>query len=152
MTTWELIKHPGVGRVIIIYQYILLLAFAFTAVDTLFLFTPINLGGIGFSDEYIAGAIGLNGVSQSLWLLLAFPPLHARFGTGGVLRLCAWAWPFFFICNPICHWFRKHNLDAIFYTVGVTDIILGSGVAMAFSKLPLPFPSELQLPDSFHLT
>jgi hypothetical protein len=139
MTTWELVKYPGVARVLLIYNYIAILAFTYTAVNPVFLYTPIDLGGIGFQPELIAGAIGLNGVSQALWILLIFPPLQRRINTGGVLRLCAAVWPIFFAIHPICHFFRLYDLPAAFWAVGPVGLVIGSGVAMAFSKIPLFF-------------
>lgn len=142
MSTWELLNHPGVARVIIIYQYVLLLAFSFTAVNPVFLYTPVDRGGIGFIPELIAAAIGVNGVSQAIWLLFAFPPLQHRIGTIGVMKLCAYMWPFFFLANPLCNLFLRHGLTTLFWTVGPVSCVIGSGVAMAFSKIPPPtFPS-----------
>jgi hypothetical protein len=151
MSTWELIKYPGVARVLVIYNYIAILAFTYTAVNPVFLYTPVSLGGIGFQPELIAGAIGLNGVSQALWILLIFAPLQRRINTGGILRLCAAAWPFFFALHPLCHFLRRWDLPALFWAVGPVGLAVGSGVAMAFSKLS-PFPlSPLPVPLSLHI-
>ncbi|KAF2262927.1 MFS general substrate transporter [Lojkania enalia] len=133
MSTWQLLKYPGVGQVVFLNNYVLLLAFAFTAIDPVFLYTPVNLGGIGFAPELIAAAIGLAGVSQAVWLLFAFPPLHRRIGTGGVLRLCAAAWPFFFAVNPLANILLRYNLKVPFWIVGPAGAAIGSGVAMAFT-------------------
>jgi hypothetical protein len=137
LSTWSLLKHPGVGHVTLIFQYVLILAFAYTAVNPTFLYTPVDLGGIGWGhvhEELIGAAIALCGASQAIWLLFFFPPLHKRMGTGGVLRLCAAAWPFFFAANPICNIFLRHGLVVPFWIVGPVSIVIGSGVAMAFSK------------------
>jgi hypothetical protein len=134
MSTWELLKYSGVAKVLVIYNYVSTLAFTYTAVIPVFLYTPINLGGIGFQPELIAGFIGLNGVSQAVWLLLVFPPLQHRIGTGGVLRLCAVAWPFFFAMHSVSHFLRSYELKALFWTLAPLNVVLGSGVAMAFSR------------------
>ncbi|KAF2121221.1 major facilitator superfamily domain-containing protein [Lophiotrema nucula] len=133
MSTWELIKYPGVAQVLLIYNYVLLLAFAFTAVDPVFLYTPVGLGGIGFPPGLIAATIGLAGVSQALWTLLVFPSLHKRVGTAGVLWLCALGWPFFFLANPVCNIFLRYGLKVPFWIVGPVSTSVGSGVAMAFT-------------------
>lgn len=135
MSTWELIKYPGVLSVIVIYNYILLLAFAFTAAYPVFLYEPISVGGLEFSPKYIAGAMAFGGGAQALWLLLAFPPLHRRIGTGGVMWLCAFVWPIFFGISPLCNVMRKHKLEVPFWILFIIDNGVGSGVAMAFSKL-----------------
>ncbi|KAF2183942.1 MFS general substrate transporter [Zopfia rhizophila CBS 207.26] len=133
MSTWELLNYPGVRQVILIYNHVLLLAFAFTAVLPVYLFTPIELGGTGFSPFYISVTMGIAGLSQALWLLLIFPSLQHRIGTGGVLRLCAAAWPFFFAALPICNVLLRHNLRIAFWILGPVNAVVGSGVAMAFT-------------------
>lgn len=135
MSTWELLKFPGVAKVLLINSYIMTLAFGYTAVVTVFLFTPVDLGGIGFSPALIAAVVGLNGMSQALWLLLAFPPLQHRIGTGGVFRLCAAGWPLFFAIHPLCNLFLRHHLQTLFWILGPVNCVVGSSVAMAFSRL-----------------
>ena len=78
--------------------------------------------------------MAIAGLSQALWLILAFPPLQLRFGTAGVMKLCAWLWPFFFALAPICNWFLRHGWRLVFWIVAPTGLVIGSGVAMAFSK------------------
>lgn len=75
------------------------------------------------------------GASQAIWLLLVFPPLQHRFGTGGVLRGCTIAWPIMFAIWPVCNEFLRHNWTLTFWIVAPINLVLGSGVAMAFSKL-----------------
>ena len=137
MSIWELINNPGVPQVLLIYLYVQLLAYVFTAVQPVFLYTPVYLGGIGFSPALIAATICLAGASQSLWLLLVFPPLHRRLGTGDVLRLCAVVWPVFFGGYSICNVFLRNGLRVPFWTLGPLVVSLGSGVSMAFGTMPL---------------
>jgi Na+/melibiose symporter-like transporter len=133
MTTWQLIKAPGIKEVVFICNYIALLAFAYTAANPVYLFTPVNLGGTGFTPSLIALFLAVAGVSQALWLLVVFPPLHRRFGTGTVLKWCALVWPGFFIVSPICNVLLRYDHPIIFWIVAPTCLIVGSGVAMAFS-------------------
>lgn len=137
MTTWQLLKFPGVARVILIYNYVMLLAFTFTAVNAVFLYTPISLGGIGFSPELIAATLGLSGASQAAWLLLVFPVIHKRAGTGQVLRLCAWAWPIFFAIHPCFNLLLRNGQKIAFWTIAPPALAIGSGVAMAFTAVQL---------------
>jgi hypothetical protein len=120
----------------LIFNFVLFLAFAFTAVFPVFMYTPINLGGLGFSPVLIAAAMGGGGAAQALWLLLAFPPLHKRVGTGGVLRLCAWVWPIFFSVDSICNLLLRYNLNIPFWIIFWVNATFGCGVAMAFSEIP----------------
>lgn len=137
MTTWQLVKAPGVARVIIIFQYVGLLAYTFTAVNPVFLYTPIPLGGIGFPPELIAAVIGFSGASQAAWLLLVFPALHKRIGTGQILRLAAWTWPIFFAINPCFNLLLRHDQKIAFWTIAPPTLAIGSGVAMAFTAVQL---------------
>jgi hypothetical protein len=137
MSTWELFQSPGVARVILIYNYVLLLAFTYTAVTPVFYYTPVRLGGVGFSPQLIAAVTALAGASQATWLLLVFPPLHKRIGTGRILQYCALVWPFFFASYVLFNTLLRHNLRAVFWATGPLTLMAGSGIAMAFSKSPL---------------
>jgi hypothetical protein len=103
-------------------------------VSPVFWFTSVELGGYGFSPMQISMFIASIGVSQATWLLLVFPPLQHRIGTGGVLRLCLIAWPIFFVSAPLCNVFLRHNWTVAFWTVAPVCQVAGSGVAMAFSE------------------
>jgi MFS family permease len=134
-STWEIVKSPGVVTVLFIYGGAMLLALAYTAVLPVLCFTPVELGGFGFSPLRISILMATGGASQAIWLLLVFPPLQHRFGTGGVLRGCAIAWPFMFAIWPLCNELLRHDHTVAFWIVGPINLVLGSGVAMAFSKL-----------------
>lgn len=135
MTTWELIKYPGVTRVMFIYNYCMLLAFAFTAVFPVFMYTPVHLGGLELSPEWQSIFMAMGGLSQACWLLFLFPHLHKRIGTGGLLRFNAFIWPIFFVSDPICNILLRHGLKIPFWILFTFNNIFGSSVAMAFSKL-----------------
>ncbi|KAF2230681.1 MFS general substrate transporter [Viridothelium virens] len=137
MSTWEILKYPGVGVVLYIFGHQSLLGLAYTAIIPVFWFEPVYLGGFGFSPRWISIFLALAGFSQSLWLLLVFPPLQHRFGTGGVLRACSIAWPFFMLVYPICNLLLKHDLMVAFWIVAITSLMLGSGVAMSYTATQL---------------
>ncbi|KAF2203009.1 MFS general substrate transporter [Delitschia confertaspora ATCC 74209] len=137
MSTWELLKYPGIASVMLIYENVLLLAFAYTAVVPVFLFEPVELGGIGFSPFFISLTMGVGGLAQAVWILFAFPPLQLRIGTGGVLRLCAIAWPIFFAAWPLGNLLLRHNMKVAFWIVTPFEVIMGSGVAMAYTSIQL---------------
>lgn len=133
MSTWQLLKYPGVTQVILISNYVVLLAFTYTAVNPVFLYIPVSLGGLGFPPEGIAGATALSGASQAAWLLLVFSPLHKRIGTGRILWYCAFAWPFFFASAVLFNTMLRHGLNVLFWATAPVTLALGSGVAMSFS-------------------
>ena len=85
-STWSLLKAPGVGMVLYLYGHVMLLAFAYTAVAPVAWFTPVAIGGLGFSELQISLFMALNGFAQAIWLLLVFPRVQRRL-SGPVPRL-----------------------------------------------------------------
>lgn len=150
MSVWELLRHPGVAKVIYLYGHIMVLAFSYTAgmfdppsnqlcltniiVVPVFWFTHVKLGGYGFEPLQISLLMGATGMSQSLWTLLAFPPLQRRWGTGGVLRGCTIFWPLFFAIPPFSNFLLRQNLIVPFWIFGPVASVIGTGVSIAFSK------------------
>lgn len=145
----ELIKYPGVASVLILYNYVMMLAMGFTAVFPVFMFTPIALGGLELSPGWIAIFMSLGGFAQSLWLLLIFPRLHTRIGTEGILKFSAVVWPIFFFLDPVCNLFLRYNLKALFWTVFPINNVVGCGVAMAFLAVQLAINDIAPSPETF---
>lgn len=137
MSIWDLLKFPGVAKVIYLYGHVMVLAFGYTAVIPVFWFTHVQLGGYGFSPFQISMLMGATGLSQALWTLLAFPPLQKRYGTGGVLRACAILWPIFFMMSPLSNFFLRQNLTALFWIFGPVATVIGTGIAIAFTAIQL---------------
>lgn len=133
MTTWELVRSPGVAFVLFIYGWVTLMGISFTALVPVFWFTPPRLGGFGFDERLIAVFLGITGASQAVWLLLVFPPLQHRIGTGGVLRVCSRVYPFFFLMNPVANWWLREGWTTLFWSAGPALLVIGTGVAMNFS-------------------
>ena len=99
-----------------------------------FWFTRPKLGGYGFSPLEISLFLGSAGISQALWILVVFPPLQHRFGSGAVLRACSILWPITFLIYPLCSVFLRHDLKVTFWIVASITVVVSSGVSMAFSK------------------
>lgn len=134
MSTWQVLKSPGVPIVLYIFGHIMLLALAYTAVSPVFMYTNISLGGFSFSDQQISLFIAIGGGSQAIWMLAVFPSVQKRFGTGTLLRWCAAAWPFFMAVYPIMNEFLREGWTTAFWVLGPIMIVLGSSVAMAFGE------------------
>lgn len=98
-----------------------------------FYFTSVKLGGYGLKEFQISIFIGIGGLSQAIWLLLVFPPLQRRIGTSGVLRICFNAWPIWFLCTPLMNYLQRLGLYTLFWALVPIVIVIGSGIAMAFS-------------------
>lgn len=157
MSTWDLLKTPGVLFVTALYGYIMILAFSYTAVVPVFLFTPIRLSGFGFSPLYISIFMAVGGLSQSVWLLGIFPWLQRRVGTGGVLRICANAYPIFFVAFPVASLLLRNGVNVLFWILVAVGAVFGSGVAMSFTAVQLslndvnPSPETLGTLNAFAL-
>lgn len=139
-TTLGLLKAPGVLAVLYLYSNIMLLGFAYTAVVPVFMFEPIELGGFGFTSFWISLFMALVGAAQAIWLLFIFPPLQHRIGTGGVLRSCAYAWPVFFVSQPLLNLLLRQHTDLgdkLFWILAPIALSIGTGVSMAFTAIQL---------------
>lgn len=133
----EIIKSPGVGIVLYIYSHIMLLAFAYTAIVPVFWFTPVKLGGYGFVPYEISIMLAINGAAQALWLVVVFPPLQHRFGTNGVLRACAVAYPIFFAVCPLGNVLLRLGAERAFWITTPAIQAIFCGVSMAFTATQL---------------
>ncbi|KIW42009.1 uncharacterized protein PV06_05599 [Exophiala oligosperma] len=158
MSTLELLRSPNVPMTLYLYAHIMVLAFSYTAIIPVFFFTPVHLGGFGFSPLRISIFMMIGGLSQSLYLLIVFPWLQARVGTAGVMRLCAHAYPFFFAFLPVCNVFLRRGMTAAFWAVAPAALVVGSGVAMSFTAIQLvlndvsPSPAVLGTLNAVSLT
>lgn len=140
LTTWELLKSPGVAVVLYIYGHIMMLAYAYTAIVPVWWFTPVRLGGCGFTPLQISLMMGLNGAAQAMWLLLIFPILQRKIGTKGVIRVCAFAYPIFFISCPLSSALLRMDTEVsvkAFWVFAPAALAIGCGVSMSFTAIQL---------------
>ena len=137
MSTWEIVKSPGVAMVLYIFGHTMLLGLAFTAVAPVFFFTSVERGGCGFSPQMISIFLAGAGASQALWILLAFPPLQRKYGTGTILRVCATLWSMMFAVFPLGNELLRRGLNIPFWIILPTNMVIGSGVSMAFTCVQL---------------
>lgn len=136
-STWTLIKSPGIPVVLYTYGHIMLLAYAYTAIAPICWYIPIPLGGFAFSYMQISLVMGLTGLAQAVWILLVFPPLHARIGTNAVLRACAAVYPFFFTVCPLFNTLLRVGQTTLFWAIAPALLCLGCGVSMSFTAIQL---------------
>lgn len=140
LSTWELLRSPGVTMALFVYGYVMLLTFAFTAIIPVFWFTPVELGGYGLNPLHISIFMGINGLGQSIWTLLVFPPLQRRIGTTGVLRVCAVAGPFVYALCPLFNVLRRvgdERAETVFWAALPASLLLGCGLCLAFPAIQL---------------
>lgn len=147
MSTWELVKHPGVPSSILAFSWASMLGFGFTALAPVYFYTSVPRGGFGLSERLISLFISLNGIAQALWLLFAFPPLHKRLGTRRLLQGCGIFWGPFMLFFPINNWFLRNDWKAAFWAVAPLVQTIGSGVAIAFTACQLAVNEAAPSPD-----
>lgn len=157
-STWQLLKSPGVAMVLFSYGHVMILAFAYTAVVTVFWYTPVPLGGLGLSSIQISMFMATTGFSQAFWLLVVFPPLQHRLGTNGVMRLCGIAYPIAMSCNPILSTLLRSGAETAFWIIAPVFLLIAPGVSMAFTGIQLalndisPSPETLGTLNALALT
>ncbi|KAF2018231.1 MFS general substrate transporter [Aaosphaeria arxii CBS 175.79] len=149
MTAWEMLKHPGVTQVIVIYNYVMLLGIIMTTILPVYLYTPIRLGGIGFQPALIAVTMCLVGIFQAVWMLVGYPILHKRVGTGSILRITAWIWPLFFAIYPCFNILLRNHLNVLFWVLGGPVTFLGCGVGMIFTAVQIAINDISPSPETF---
>ncbi|KGO64747.1 Tetracycline resistance protein, TetA/multidrug resistance protein MdtG [Penicillium italicum] len=140
LSTWQLLKSPGVGIVLYTYGYLMVLAFAYTAIIPVFWFTPVHLGGYNFTALQISLMMGLNGAAQATWLLLVFPPLQKRMGSNGVIQLCVSLYPLFFLSCPLGNVLLRMGTEGsvkAFWIFLPITLVIGCGVSMSFTAIQL---------------
>lgn len=158
LSIMEILKAPGVAVVLYVYCHIMVLAFAYTAIVPVFMFTPVELGGYGFAPYQISLMMAINGAAQALWLLVVFPRLQRRIGTNGVLHACAVAYPIFFLTCPLGSALLRAGAERTFWGVAPPLLALGCGVSMSFTAIQLalndvsPNPRVLGTLNSLALT
>ncbi|KAH0490694.1 hypothetical protein TgHK011_002151 [Trichoderma gracile] len=140
LSTRELLKAPGVGIVIWVYTHVMFLAFAFTAILPVYLFTPVRLGGVGFSPFRNSVWMAVQGASQATWLIVAFPFLQRRVGTKGSMKACVAVYPLFFVGYVAMNLLLRIGTEpalATFWVVTPIVAVIGPGVSMAFTAVQL---------------
>jgi hypothetical protein len=158
LTTWELLKSRGVALALYCYGHVFLLAFAYTAIVPVFWYTPVPIGGLGLTPLQMSLLMGLNGISQAIWVLLVFPPLQRRIGTTGVLKVCAIAYPIFIVTCPLLNAILRSGSDKLFWAVAPPLLAIGCGVSMSFTAVQLaindvtPTPQVLGTLNAMSLT
>ncbi|KAH8913363.1 MFS general substrate transporter, partial [Atractiella rhizophila] len=111
----SLLKVPGVVHVVGLQVNILIVAFGFTAIISVFWFTSVPLGGFGFSPAQILVLLSLTGICQALWQLLFFPWFQIRRGTKFVLVTSSWIYALSMIFPPFMNTLLRNGLDDIFW-------------------------------------
>ncbi|EJP70177.1 major facilitator superfamily transporter [Beauveria bassiana ARSEF 2860] len=139
-TTYEILKFPNVIREMSIFCQVMILAFSFTAISPVVLHTTVAIGGFGFSTSQSTMYITVQGLSETAWLLLAFPLLHSRVESMGIVRICSVAFPCVFAAHILMNALLRDQSDAAHALSSILAWVLMlcvPGVWMAFTAVQL---------------
>ncbi|KZT60315.1 MFS general substrate transporter [Calocera cornea HHB12733] len=145
----SILSAPGVWITVAIFQMGWFIGNAYTVVVPIFLYTPVELGGVGFEPTMISAWMVVTGLTQAAWLLIIFAPLQHRFGTGNVMRACGWLRMFVLAGFPCLNILLRHGNTAGFWTLAPFCIVGATGVTMVYTGVQLALndicPSPLAL-------
>ncbi|OAA74548.1 Major facilitator superfamily transporter [Akanthomyces lecanii RCEF 1005] len=140
LSIWQLMRTSGIPTVLFVNASVMIMAFAFTALLPVVLFTPVDIGGLGLSPFQISIYMAIQGLSQAVWLIGIFPPVHRRIGTKKLLMACALGYPFFFLAYVALNELLRAGTPTATtwaWIVGPLAAIVGPGVSMAFTGVQL---------------
>lgn len=139
-TTYQILTAPNVPIAILTFCQVMLLTFSCVAIFPIVLYTKVEIGGFGFSTAQSTMYITLQGVSETLWLLIIFPMLHNRLGAMGVVRLCAVAFPCAFASHILMNALLRDPSEAALALSRILVWMMGllvPGVWMSFTAVQL---------------
>ncbi|KAH7337116.1 major facilitator superfamily domain-containing protein [Rhizoctonia solani] len=82
----EIIGNQYIRKIIISYAITTFVTVAISALMVLWLYTPVNIGGMGFSSAEIGTALVIAGLVGNIMSVIVFPPLERRVGALRVYR------------------------------------------------------------------
>ncbi|CAE6459209.1 unnamed protein product [Rhizoctonia solani] len=82
----EIIGNQYVRKIIIAYGITSFVTVSMSALMVLWLYTPVNIGGMGFSSAEIGTALVIAGLVGNIMTVFVFPPLERRVGALYVYR------------------------------------------------------------------
>jgi MFS family permease len=136
-----LVTSPGVPVTFGVYVYAKFLAMATSAILPVYLYTPAGLGGMQLSTTQISIYMAVQGGSQVLWLLLAFPILNIRLGTKPLLSAIATFWPLVFagyvVMNAMLRTADAALHQLLWVAIAPVMVIVGSAVIMSQTSIQL---------------
>jgi hypothetical protein len=136
-TTEDEIKYkdlftPHINAIMVSFGLLSLMGTSVNAIVPLFCFTPIEIGGLGFSPTLIGRAMSARAVFTIIVQLLAFPTLQRRIGTIKMYKWLMLFWIPAFGGLPLTNAFARLQWNvAVWLCLGVS-LMCGSIANMAF--------------------
>ncbi len=128
VTSVKALFTKEISLIIFSFGVISLLGMALQALIPLFLFTPLDKGGMGFDAERIGYVISQKSLSVLFIQVLAFPWLQKRLGTVPLYKLCSVLWLPSFAVLPLANLAQRHGQTVLAWS-GIYGFMLISGFA-----------------------
>ncbi|EJU03099.1 MFS general substrate transporter [Dacryopinax primogenitus] len=143
----EILKNPGVLITLAIFQMGWFIGNAYTVVPPVFLYTRIELGGVGFNPGMISFWMVVTGLTQAAWMLIVFAPLQHRLGTGDLMRYCGWMRMFVLTRLVMLSVLLRHGNVAGFWALAAFCVVGTTAVTMIYMLNVLQLGYNLALND-----
>ena len=118
------------------YSVLAFTSMSIAAILPLWMFTPVHLGGLGFSEARIGTALSLLSITVAITQLLIFRPMQSYFGSVGCFRIVAWCYPAAALMFPLVSYVAAHQQpgsDDTQIWIGIGAIIVMLAVANVVS-------------------
>jgi len=120
------------------YAVLSLVEIAYTTVYPLFLSTPIQVGGLGFSPPVIGYILSFLGIARGIFHLFFFVRIHNRWGTKiAFMSGMALGVPIFILFPVMNVWARERGVDTGLWVLVVMHIICSSGFSLCYGRILL---------------
>lgn len=135
MGALDLLRDPTIWPLMYSFALMSLEAISYQALLPIFFFTPVRLGGLGFSEAQIGSALSLRGVATIAVQLFAFPALVTRMGATRLYRILLALYIPTFLLLPLLNVLaRGHGNASVLEWVGVGAVLLLGAISnMAFA-------------------
>ncbi|EJU02927.1 MFS general substrate transporter [Dacryopinax primogenitus] len=144
----DVFRAPGMIPILVLMNFMMLIAFGFHAAMPVLFFTPVELGGWGFTPAQISYYFAAGGVTQSIWLLLAFPPMYSRLGTKYLTRLWTFVLPFTYGCMILQNWALRRGDVPLFGVLMALQLLTATGAPMVPTAFQLALNNILLSPHA----
>ncbi|KAF8311040.1 MFS general substrate transporter [Clavulina sp. PMI_390] len=114
-TSWRLVMTKDIAALLLSNFLGCLSSEILFTVYSLFAFTPIELGGLGFSESQIGASLSIRAITQ-IGTMFLYGPLvsHPWIGAGSAVRiykLSMFVWPVSCACYPVLNMMARGGMD-----------------------------------------
>lgn len=133
LSALELLRDPIIWPLMYSFALMSLEAISYQALLPIFFFTPVHLGGLGFSEAQIGSALSLRGIATIGVQLFAFPALVTRVGATRLFRILIALYIPTFVLLPLLNVLARLHGGALEWAGVAAVLLLGAVSNMAFA-------------------